>query len=365
MTRPHADLYRQLFLDKTPMLDVRAPVEYARGAFPHTRNIPLLDDDERHQVGIRYKQQGQQAAIDLGNQLVSGERREKRMQAWQDWREQHPQGWLYCFRGGLRSQTVQTWLAEAGSDVPLVPGGYKALRRFLLDSLEQQLQRTPLILLCGRTGTGKTRVIEALTNSIDLEGRAHHRGSAFGRRPAGQPAQIDFENAIAIDLLHLHAAGQNPVVVEDESKLVGRCVVPPPLQEKMKAAARVIIDEPLDSRVQVTLEDYVIGPLEEYSAFYGQEQAMDKLAEALLGALDRIRRRLGGDRHSHVHKLMLAALAAQQRDGNNELHRHWIAFLLSEYYDPMYDYGQQFRSDDVLFSGTREEVREYLKPGRR
>lgn len=360
MNQQHAGLYRQLFLDNTPLLDVRAPTEYAKGAFPNTTNIPLLDDDERHQVGIRYKQQGQQAAIHLGNQLVAGEVREQRMRAWRNWREEHPDGWLYCFRGGLRSQTVQGWLHEAGEEVPLVPGGYKALRRFLLESFEQNVQGTPLLLLCGRTGTGKTRVIETLDNSLDLEGRAHHRGSAFGRRPGGQPAQIDFENLLAIDLLRLEANARQPVVLEDESKLVGRCLVPPALQEKMKVAPRVVIEETLDSRVQVSLEDYVIGPLAEYSRFYGDAQAMEKLAEALLGALERIKKRLGGKRHAQVHKMMLVALATHQRDATPDRHRDWIRFLLSEYYDPMYDYAQQFKSGDVLFSGTREEVGEFL-----
>ena len=125
--------YLNLFLNDIPMLDVRAPVEYTKGAFPGSTNIALINDDERHQIGICYKQQGQQAAIDLGNQLVSGVERERRIQAWQDWWQANPGGYLYCFRGGLRSQTTQAWLREAGIDAPLVTGGYKAMRRFLLD----------------------------------------------------------------------------------------------------------------------------------------------------------------------------------------------------------------------------------------
>ena len=103
-----------------------------------------MSDDERAQVGICYKQQGQEAAIELGHQLVSGELKAQRLAQWADFAEQHPQGYLYCFRGGLRSQTVQRWLREAGIDYPLVIGGYKAMRRFLLEELERSVARPPL-----------------------------------------------------------------------------------------------------------------------------------------------------------------------------------------------------------------------------
>ena len=99
--------YAGLFLGDIPLLDVRAPVEFAKGAFPTASNLPLLDDDERHRVGIRYKQQGQQAAIDLGNELVSGRKKSARLDAWREWHRAHPDGYLYCFRGGLRSRTTQ------------------------------------------------------------------------------------------------------------------------------------------------------------------------------------------------------------------------------------------------------------------
>ncbi|UWN51475.1 tRNA 2-selenouridine synthase [Alcanivorax sp. ALC70] len=141
--------YRALFLNRAPLLDVRAPVEFAKGAFPGATNLPLLDDGERHKVGIRYKQAGQAAAIDLGNELVSGRVKRARLNAWRQWRADHPDGYLYCFRGGLRSRTTQAWLANEGIDVPLVVGGYKAMRRFLLESLDAQLARQPLWVLAG------------------------------------------------------------------------------------------------------------------------------------------------------------------------------------------------------------------------
>lgn len=355
------DDYAALFTGNVPMMDVRAPVEFAKGAFPCAENLPLLNDEERHQIGICYARQGQDAAIELGHQLVGGSTREQRMAAWQHWCEAHPEGVIYCFRGGLRSQTVQSWLAAEGTHRPLVAGGYKAMRRFLLEYFEREIHQQPLIILAGRTGTGKTRVIEALNCCIDLEGIAHHRGSAFGRRPGGQPSQIDFENRLSIELLRYRKRDQSTLVLEDESRLIGRCHLPIVLQERMSQSARVMIEEDLDSRVQVTLEDYVCQPLQEYQHLFGADHAFGKLADSLLDSLDRIRRRLGGARHQQLRQVMSDALDQHGRTGDTEAHRAWISPLLSDYYDPMYDYMLSKRSDEILFSGTREEVTHWLQ----
>jgi tRNA 2-selenouridine synthase len=353
--------FERLFLDDTPLLDVRAPVEFGKGSFPEAENHPLLNDDERHRVGIRYKEAGQQAAIDLGHELVHGSIKAERVTAWRAFAERHPEGALYCFRGGLRSRIVQDWLREAGIDYPRVAGGYKALRRFLLDRFETDLQRTPIELLAGRTGTAKTRVIEQLPHAIDLEGLAHHRGSAFGRRPGGQPAQIDFENRLAIALMRHRAHSSGPVLLEDESHLIGRCHLPDNLQARMKQAPRIEIEEPVESRVQVTLEDYVLGPLDEYRAWYGEADAQQRLGEELLAAMDRIRKRLGGARHAELRAELEAALREQREHENVNRHRNWIRTLLTDYYDPMYDYMLSRRGGKVLFRGSRDEVLEWLR----
>ena len=367
MTHPLTSNYLDLFLRDIPLLDVRAPVEFAQGAFPNAHNLPLLTDTERHEVGLRYNEEGQPAAIELGHVLVGGAMREVRLQGWLRWCERHPDGQLYCFRGGMRSGTVQEWLAEAGRPIPRIRGGYKAMRRFLLDSLEQTSAALPLLLLSGRSGTGKTRVIEALDHAVDLEGLAHHRGSAFGRRPGGQPTQSDFENRLAIALLRLHALqttnGPCPVVLEDESKLVGHRLIPPSLYQRMKSSPRVFIEEPLESRVQVTLEDYVSGPLAEYVQFHGEAEALDRLGAELFAALDRIRNRLGGSRHDELRQALQAALDEQGRSGAVEGHRAWIRALLAEYYDPLYDHAlrRQGEIGAPLFVGSRAEVTALLR----
>jgi tRNA 2-selenouridine synthase len=174
--------YRDIFLNDRPMMDARAPVEFLKGSFPGVVNLPLMNDHERQRVGTCYKQHGQQAAVELGHQLVSGAIKTERVQAWADFARAHPDGLLYCFRGGLRSQIVQQWLKdEAGIDYPRVGGGYKAMRTFLLDTMDQAVAQCDFVLLGGMTGTGKTEVLTQLNNGLDLEGYANHRGSSFGK----------------------------------------------------------------------------------------------------------------------------------------------------------------------------------------
>ena len=107
--------YLSLFLNDTPLLDVRAPVEFAKGAFPGAANIALINDDERHQIGICYKQQGQQAAIDLGNKLVSGEEREQRMRAWQQWWQANPNGTCIASVAGCAAKPPRPGYAKQAS----------------------------------------------------------------------------------------------------------------------------------------------------------------------------------------------------------------------------------------------------------
>ena len=131
MTRLNTNDYRALFLNDVPLMDMRAPVEFVQGAFPMSESHPLMSDTERQAVGTCYKEQGQEAALNLGHSLVNGELKAARVAEWKAFCEANPTGYLYCFRGGLRSQISQQWLKEAGIDFPYVEGGYKALRRFL------------------------------------------------------------------------------------------------------------------------------------------------------------------------------------------------------------------------------------------
>lgn len=358
--RPDTDDYQRLFLEDVPLLDLRAQVEFAQGAFPSASNRPILNDAERHQVGISYRRQGQEAAIALGNQLVSGAVKERRVQAWKDFASDYPEGYLYCYRGGLRSRIGQQWLGEAGSPYPMVVGGYKALRRFLIDNLEAQSQALPLVVVGGMTGTGKTDLLVGLERSVDLEGLANHRGSSFGRHLDGQPAAIDFQNRLSIRLLKLARAGLAPVAIEDEGKMIGSLSIPMTLQEKMQQSPIVQIEAPLEYRVQCLQRGYVEESYAEHVAVY-KDDAMDYYRDYLLEALGRIHKRLGGLRYQRIRAMMKDALSRQAASGNILGHRHWIEALLRDYYDPMYEYQLEAKKERIRFAGSFEAVREYLQ----
>lgn len=340
--------YERLLARGAPLLDVRSPGEFARGAFPEAVNLPLLTDDERHQVGIRYKQAGGEAALELGHELVSGDTREQRIAAWRAWAERRPDGALYCWRGGLRSEIAQEWLGAAGRAVPRVAGGFKALRSFCLKTLGQD---TPWIVLAGRAGSDKTGILTGLPRHVDLEGLANHRGSAFGKRDTPQPPPIAFENALAVRILRLTrdaggadagSSAEAPIAIEDESRTIGRLAVPGKVFEGMQDAPVVVVETPREDRIANIYRGYVA--------------ADDGARTRLEQALDNIRRRLGGERHSAVGKAMQEAFER----GEPDRHHAWIAMLLDWYYDPMYDYQLSRKEDRIVLRGGRDEVAGYL-----
>ncbi|HWR80658.1 MAG TPA: tRNA 2-selenouridine(34) synthase MnmH [Pseudomonas sp.] len=359
--RDNSSNYREIFLSGVPMMDARAPVEFSKGAFPGVINLPLMNDLERQKVGTCYKQKGQQAAIELGHSLVCGKVKAERVAAWAAFAGAHPEGYLYCFRGGLRSQLVQQWLKEVGIDYPRVLGGYKAMRSFLLETIEQAMQQCDFVVVGGLTGTGKTDVLAALDNRLDLEGHANHRGSSFGKRATAQPGQIDFENALAIDILRKRAAGVDSFVLEDESRLVGRCSLPLDLHQGMQHFPLVWLDDTLESRVQRILRDYVTDLCAEFVALHGQELGFTLFAERLQESLANIHKRLGGERYQRLQVLMQSALELQGRSADTSLHQGWIEALLTEYYDPMYAFQRESKADRIEFSGSQTEVVAYLR----
>ena len=358
--RPDTDDYRQLFLNDTPLMDVRAPVEFIKGAFPGSTNIPLLDDQQRQLIGTRYKTHGEDAAIELGWELATPAVQAARQAAWREFIQRHPNAYLYCFRGGLRSRLSQQLLRDAGIELPLVQGGYKALRRFLIDELDHQSATAPLALVSGRTGSGKTLVIEALTaqgRAVDLEGLAKHRGSAFGGRLDPQPSQIGFENAVSIDIMKARQRHQGaPIFLEDEGRLIGRNALPEHLRSAMQRAPLAILETPLQERIDIAVSDYVTDALPAYRAHFGDAAGIDAFREQLLGNLARIRKRLGGERHQRLHQEFSAALDELVANADASGFRSGIELLLTDYYDPMYDFQQTQREGRAIFRGDRDEL---------
>ena len=358
--------FLRLFTEDRVLVDTRAPIEFEKGSLPTALNLPLMNNAEREQVGIRYAEQGQAAAIDLGHELVSGDIKAARLSSWINVLERAPNAALFCFRGGLRSQTTHGWLRECGFDVPLVEGGYKALRRFLIDGLESSLRELNIVVVAGRTGVAKTAMLNQCGESprlaaIDLEGLANHRGSAFGKRVTAQPSQVNFENAVAVAFLKAWHREVQTVAVEDESRLIGRCALPLPLQACLASAPVITIEASLTDRVEHSWENYILQNHRDWCDAHADEAyAFEVFAESLRTSMQNIQKRLGGVRYSELSKILENAIS-EHRAGNAEAHKRWIEILLRDYYDPMYDYQLNSKERRVVFSGSFSDVTAYLQ----
>ena len=338
------DDYANILRNTLPLIDVRSPGEFHRGAVPGAVNLPLLTDGERDAVGKTYKAKGHQAALALGHELVGGDAKSSRVAAWRTFAVKHPQALITCWRGGLRSQIAQAWLADVGIDLPRIAGGFKALRHFCLDTTKTASKTRRFVVVGGRTGSGKTRVVQAAPAHVDLEAIANHRGSAFGGFPTPQPPPVTFENTVAAALLKL--SPDEPVAVEDESRAIGRLAIPASLYNAMQQAPIALLDVDDAVRVDNIYREYVVDS--------------DDPQPHLTAALSRIERRLGGVRYRELVALMDAAFRADA-SGADDAHRRWIRRLLEYYYDPMYDYQLAGKKDRIVVRGTPGEVADYIR----
>ena len=351
--------FRSIVINHTPLIDVRSPIEFTKGAFPYSVNLPLMSDEERHQVGICYKEQGNKKAIELGHQLVRGQDREDRIDRWRDFIADHPDAKLYCFRGGERSKISQEWLSHRGIDIIRLDGGYKAFREYLIGILENSNELFNPIILGGRTGSGKTALLQEIDNMIDLEALANHRGSSFGRYITPQPTQIDFENALAYRLLEKIELGMNHILFEDEGRNIGQSYLPSRFAKYLSQAPLIVLEIDIQDRVDITFEEYVVSAQKLYMDS-GVDDPISEWSRDIKSAMRRIERRLGGLRYKKLIDIFTDAIEIQKSSDMLDAHRAWVEYLLREYYDPMYDYQIEKRSGQILFRGDREEVLEYV-----
>ncbi|MGB3868169.1 MAG: tRNA 2-selenouridine(34) synthase MnmH [Flavobacteriales bacterium] len=292
-----------------PLIDVRSPSEFAQGHIPRAVNLPLFTDEERSVVGTLYKQRGRDVAMLEGLRIagpkLAGLVESARLIA--------PDGnvGVHCWRGGERSATVG-WLLEktASMKVLTLQKGYKAFRKLVLDSFGRNWN---LRILGGYTGSGKTELLQKLRGlgeqTLDLEGLANHKGSAYGGIGAGmQPSTEQFENLIWDSLRRFDP--RRPIWVEDESRLVGFVKIPDLLYAQMRANTVEFVNMPVEQRTARLVEEYGALPKEELAA-----------------ATTRIQKRLGPQHAQEA----LAALAA------DDLHR--VAMITLTYYDKTYARG--------------------------
>lgn len=353
--------FHTVIVKKYPLLDVRAPIEFVAGSIPNSLNMPLLDNDERHLVGACYREKGRTAALQLGKKLVSATVREGRVGQWSRFTNQFPKTCIYCARGGMRSEIAQLWIKEhTGMQVSRLTGGYKAFRQYLLDHLEPDWLQSRPVILGGRTGAGKTVLLKKLPNGIDLEGVANHRGSSFGRFTTPQPGQADFENRLARELIEHEEKGYANIILEDEGRHVGKRFLPRNLSAYFNSGPLVILTEPAEVRIQNTHAEYVLSSQLEYTRVEGEQVGLQSWLASIHEGVDRIAKRLGSQKFSEVLQLIECAQQTQLSTGDKNQHKDWIACLLKDYYDPMYDYQIEKKQEKIMFRGNSTEVLDYL-----
>lgn len=352
--------FRQIVLNQIPLIDVRAPIEFEKGAFPNAINLPILDDEQRSLIGIKYKSSGNEEAIKLGHKLVSNDIKDRKIDAWLDFKKENPSALLYCFRGGQRSQISQEWMSQSKQDISRLKGGYKAFRNFLIKEIEESTNSFNPIILGGRTGSGKTIFLEKLENSIDLEKLANHRGSSFGRKLTPQPSQINFENNLAYELIQKIDKGLKTLVFEDEGNYVGSIFIPKSFATYLSKAPLYILETSQDERVEIILNEYIIDAQKKYKNSFADEY-INIWKEDMYGSMQRIKKRLGEKRHSALCTLFDEALKEQYKNNSFELYKEWIIYLFKEYYDPMYDYQIIKNTGKIKFRGTSEEILHLLE----
>jgi len=240
------------------LVDARSPAEFALDHIPGAINCPVLDDEERRIVGTLYKQAGAFEARRVGGAMVAANLARHLREQFAD-RPAHWKPLVYCWRGGLRSGSMVTWLRLVGWDAQQLAGGYKSFRHHVLAQLEALCPRLRLLVICGATGSAKTRVLHALAargeQVLDLENCALHKGSLLGALPGvAQPSQKAFETRIVtvLDAIDL----SRTLYLEGESARIGRLSLPLPLVARMRAAPCVEIQATPAARLDYLLRDY-------------------------------------------------------------------------------------------------------------
>lgn len=264
--------------DLFPVIDVRAPIEYQQGHIPGAINIPLFDDHERKVVGTKYKQINKEAAMYAGLEFA-GKKLVQLAKQGERAAGKNKTLLVHCWRGGMRSKSM-VWLFETlGLTCHLLEGGYKSYRRHVKEVASRPLN---LYVIGGRTGSGKTAILHHMDQVgeqiIDLEGLAHHKGSAFGALgESEQPTTEQFENDLCKTILELDP--EKITWIEDESRNIGKCVIPGEFYSRMRESTLIFLDISRENRAEHLVVDY---------ASYK--------AEDLKACVIKIGKRLGGDR---------------------------------------------------------------------
>lgn len=299
------------------IIDVRSPAEFAEDHIPGSVNCPVLDDQQRIEVGTLYKQVSPFAARKVGAAHVSENIAGHLRSRFSD-RPKHWRPLVLCWRGGQRSGSMTYVLRRVGWDAQQLEGGYKTYRRLVIENLSEAPRSLRLKVICGATGSGKSRVLQAIgqlgEQVLDLEELACHKGSVLGVLPdCPQPSQKMFESRLLTALQNL--CPDRPVYVEAESRKIGSLQLPAALIERMRAGECVHIEASFDARVDFLLRDY----------------------DYFLVAPDSLTARLEALRHLQSTETLLRWRAYIHQGGWRPL----VGELLALHYDPLYQRSQK------------------------
>jgi len=300
-------------VDFDEVIDVRSPAEFAEDHVPGALNCPVLDDEERARVGTLYKQVSPFEARRVGAALVARNIARHLDTALHD-RLRQWRPLIYCWRGGGRSDAMVDVLRRVGWRACKLDGGYRSYRRAVIDDLSELPSRFRLIVLCGRTGSGKSATLRSLASLgeqvLDLEHLARHRGSVLGELPGfSQPSQKYFESLLRHALLAFDRT--RPVYVEAESRKVGNVQVPPALIAAIRASECIVIDADITVRGALLMNEY-------------RHFLFD--AAGLVGRLSALT--------THYGKAKIDQWIQMSAEGD---HPALVQALLKEHYDPAYD----------------------------
>ena len=276
------------------IIDVRTPAEFAEDHLPGAINCPVFSNEERIIVGTLYKQESPFEARKVGAAMVAKNIAHHLETRFKD----HPKSWrplIYCWRGGQRSGAMSIILSQVGWAAHKLDGGYKAYRRAVLDQLKTLPAQFTFKVVCGSTGSGKSRLLNALAalgrQVLDLEKLAQHRGSLLGRLPGQpQPSQKSFDSALLLALQQFDPA--RPVYVEAESNKIGLITLPPALIAAMHASECLLVEAPMNARIEGLLEDYrhyvenpelLISHMQNLHRFHGEKQLQHWTAQIQAG----------------------------------------------------------------------------------
>lgn len=280
-------------IDFTEIIDVRSPSEFAEDHMTGAINLPVLDDNQRIEIGTIYKQVSPFKARKLGAAMVS-----RNIAAHIDGhfadREKDYQPLIHCWRGGQRSESMAKVLSDIGWHVYLLDGGYRTYRRHVISEIERRVEDLKLVVINGFTGAGKTLVLKTLKKQgeqvLDLEGLARHKGSVFGGDPDNpQPAQKRFESLLYDELTGFNT--DQPVYLEAESAKIGKINLPNALWQKMKRSKVIELSSPLECRAEYLTGDYkewlsdtgrILATIDRLKGFHSDQQLVEwkSLAEA-------------------------------------------------------------------------------------